>query len=333
MTGPKSLFGAITTEEFLRDYWQRKPLLVRGSFPGFESPLDPDELAGLALEEEVESRLAIEDTATGGWRLQHGPLAEDAFSALPDSHWTLLVQSVDLWVPEVAALLDSFHFLPRWRVDDIMVSYAVDGGSVGPHFDHYDVFLIQGEGRRRWMIGDMCDEHNALLADCPLRILERFDAHEEWLLEPGDMLYLPPQWSHWGVAEGECMTYSVGFRSPTLAEMVDDLAVELMAETRDSLRYRDPPMTPALTGETLDPAFLQQVKSLLGTLLEDDRRLALWFARYMTAPRYPDLDEWLGENPELSRRILLPATIMGRDIVVKNGHIDGHIEGNEPAGA
>lgn len=322
MTASPSLFGTISAEEFLRDYWQRKPLLVRNAFPDFESPLDPDELAGLALEEEVESRIAIEDTATGGWQLQHGPFTEETFTTLPASHWTLLVQSADLWVPEVTALLEHFTFLPRWRLDDIMVSYAANGGSVGPHFDHYDVFLIQGEGQRRWMLGGVCDEHSALLTDCPLRILERFEAHEEWLLEPGDMLYLPPQWSHWGVAEGACVTYSVGFRSPTLSEMVDDLAVDMMNETRDSLRYRDPPLTPASASDTLDPAFLQSVKSLLGTLLEDDRRLALWFARYMTAPRYPDMEEWLEENPELSRRILLPASIMGKDIAVKDGEVD-----------
>lgn len=316
------ILGAIPVEEFLRDYWQKKPLLVRNAFPGFEAPLDPDELAGLALEEEVESRIALEDPATGHWELRHGPFEEQLFSELPASHWTLLVQSVDLWVPEVHALLDRFDFLPRWRLDDIMVSFAADGGSVGPHFDHYDVFLIQGHGQRRWMIGDPCDENSGLLADCPLRILERFEAREEWLLEPGDMLYLPPQLSHWGVAEGNSMTYSVGFRSPTLAEMVDDLAVELMSEPHDSLRYRDPPLTPELANDTLSPAFLAQVKSLLNTLLEDDRRLALWFARYMTSPRYPDLDEWLEENPELSRRIRLPASIMGRDVIVQDGHID-----------
>lgn len=314
--------GNISATEFLRDYWQKKPLLIRNAFPGFESPLDPDELAGLALEEEVESRIALEDPANGAWELRHGPFAEDAFSELPSSHWTLLVQSVDLWVPEVHALLDHFDFLPRWRLDDIMVSYAAPSGSVGPHFDHYDVFLIQGEGQRRWMIGEPCDENSALLSDCPLRILERFEAREEWLLEPGDMLYVPPQWSHWGVADGSSMTYSVGFRSPTLAEMVDDLAVELMAADHDSQRYRDPPLTPALANDTLSPVFLEQVKGLLSTLLEDDRRLALWFARYMTSPRYSDLDEFLDENPELSRRIRLPASIMGEEIIVQDGHIE-----------
>lgn len=319
MTG---IFGDITANQFLRDYWQKKPLLIRNAFPDFEPPLDPDELAGLALEDEVESRIALEDPATGAWEVRHGPFEEQVFSELPSSHWTLLIQSADLWVPEVHDLLDHFDFLPRWRLDDVMVSYAAAEGSVGPHFDHYDVFLIQGHGRRRWMIGDPCDEHSALLADCPLRILERFEAREEWLLEPGDMLYLPPQWSHWGVADEGSMTYSVGFRAPTLAEMMDDLAVELMAEHRDSLRYRDPPLNTALANDTLSPEFLQQVKGLLGTLLKDDRRLALWFARYMTSPRYPDLDEWLEENPELSRRIHLPASIMGRDIIVQDGHID-----------
>ncbi len=160
---PLQLLGGLTAREFLRDYWQKKPLLIRQAIPDFESPIDADELAGLALEEEVESRVII------AWELRRGPFSEDSFSQLPEREWTLLVQAVDQFVPEVAELLEHFRFLPSWRIDDVMISFAAPGGSVGPHFDNYDVFLLQGKGKRHWKIGQMCDSDSALLehADLP----------------------------------------------------------------------------------------------------------------------------------------------------------------------
>ena len=216
---PLQLLGGITAREFLRDYWQKKPLLIRQAIPDFESPIDADELAGLALEEEVESRLVIEH-GERPWELRRGPFAEDEFSKLPEREWTLLVQAVDQFVPEVAELLENFRFLPSWRIDDVMISFAAPGGSVGPHFDNYDVFLLQGHGKRNWKIGQMCDSESPLLQHADLRILADFEATDEWVLEPGDMLYLPPRLAHCGVAVDDCLTYSVGFRAPSAAEVL-----------------------------------------------------------------------------------------------------------------
>lgn len=295
----------ITPESFLRDYWQQKPLLIPQGLPGFTSPLEADELAGLSLEEEVESRLVIERGFNSPWELHHGPFAEDTFSNLPESPWTLLVQAVDLWVPEVRSLIDHFPFLPKWRIDDIMVSYANDGGSVGPHFDYYDVFLIQGYGKRHWRIGEHCDESSPLRTDTQLKILTEFEATDGWVLEPGDILYLPPCIAHHGVAQGECMTYSLGFRAPTGGEMLDDLATEVLSRGAKYF-YQDPPLTPAMASDRIDPAFVQQARTLLKDLLDDDDMLSDWFAHYMTRPKYPDLVLAEEEQEELQRVAISP---------------------------
>lgn len=288
----------IDAEIFLRDYWQQKPLLIRQGLPGFHSPLEPDELAGLALEEEVESRLVMEQGFNSPWELHHGPFTEKHFAKLPQSPWTLLVQGVDLWVPEVRAIIAEFPFLPRWRIDDIMVSYANDGGSVGPHFDYYDVFLIQGHGQRRWSIGQLCDEHTPRRSDTALKILSDFSAQESWLLEPGDILYLPPCIAHHGVALGECMTYSLGFRAPTAGEMLDDLATEILSQGGGHY-YRDPPLKPAMAKPVIDPAFIAQARQLLASVLDDENVLGDWFASFMTRPKYPDMGF---DDPSLERR-------------------------------
>ncbi len=283
--------GDVPVDTFLAEYWQRKPLLVRQAFPNVEPPLSGDELAGLALEEEVESRLVI---GAGPWALRHGPFSEEDFADLPERDWTLLVQAVDLWVPEAAALKQRFSFLPPWRLDDVMVSFAVPGGSVGPHYDHYDVFLLQVSGRRHWLVSEYLDGDPPLVEGADLRILRDFQPVESWLLEPGDMLYLPPRVGHWGVAEDACMTCSVGFRAPTAAEMLGDMAVELMMRSNESY-LRDPPLTVDMAGEEISPAFVDQARALLRDVLDDDALLADWLARYMTAPKYGDLQVQTGE--------------------------------------
>ena len=279
-------------DNFLAEYWQRKPLLIRQALPGFTSPLEADELAGLALEEDIESRLIIESKASPYWSLQCGPFAEEDFKILPPSHWTLLVQAVDQWVPEVHDLLSHFDFLPQWRVDDIMLSYAADQGSVGPHFDQYDVFLLQGEGQRRWRLGQHCDINTPLLKGQELRIVDNFEQSEEWLLEPGDMLYLPPGLAHWGIAEGECITYSIGFRAPSATELLSDLATELLSQNTatETLIYRDPSLTNAMAKGAIDERFIDEVRNLLLQQLDDKEQLAKWFARFMTTRKYPDLE-------------------------------------------
>lgn len=294
MTTHSPILGKLTADEFLSECWQKKPLLIRNAIPDFESPLTPDELAGLALEEEVESRIVLERGATAPWELQTGPFDETVFSQLPKTHWSLLVQAVDLWVPEVKALLSRFNFLPPWRLDDIMVSYAPLGGSVGPHFDYYDVFLLQGLGQRHWQVGDRCDPQSPRVAGTPLRILSDFQAVDEWVLNPGDMLYLPPQYSHWGVAENDCLTYSIGFRSPSLADMLGDLATELMTQDHPAY-FKDPKLTTAMANESISPEFIQQLKHMLNDLLSDDHLLQDWFARYMTTPKYPEYTDDTGE--------------------------------------
>ena len=286
-------FGEVGVDEFLQEYWQQKPLLIRQALPGYISPISPDELAGLALEEEVESRLV--EGGSNNWSLRHGPFTEQDFLDLPEQDWTLLVQAVDLWVPQVQQLLERFDFLPPWRLDDVMVSFACPGGSVGPHFDQYDVFLLQVEGRRRWQIGGHCDGNTPLQADCPLRVLESFSSQQEWLLEPGDMLYLPPGMAHWGVAETECLTYSIGFRSPSIADLLGDLAVELMAQGYEA-HYRDPAMSQALTGREIDPTFVAQAKQQLWQAIDNDDLIGDWFARFMTAPKYPELVDMTQEE-------------------------------------
>ena len=177
----------------------------------------------------MESRLVSNGDATAPWPVRFGPFSEQDFARLPKTDWTLLVQAVDLWCPEVAELYAHFDFLPRWRTDDIMASYAAQGGSVGP-FDQYDVFLIQIAGHRRWQIGTVCDDKTPLVEGTELQIIDKFEAVDEWVLGPGDMLYLPPGVAHWGVAQDACMTFSLGFRSPLLSDMLSDLAVELSAQ-------------------------------------------------------------------------------------------------------
>ena len=286
-------FGEAGADEFLQEYWQQKPLLIRQALPGYISAISPDELAGLALEEEVESRLVV--GGGNNWSLRHGPFTEQDFLDLPQQDWTLLVQAVDLWVPQVQQLLELFAFLPLWRLDDVMVSFACPGGSVGPHFDQYDVFLLQVAGTRRWQIGGQCDGSTPLKADCQIRMLESFSSREEWLLEPGDMLYLPPGIAHWGVAESECLTYSIGFRSPNIADLLADLAVELMAQGYDA-HYRDPAMSQALAGPDIAQAFVAQAKQQLWQAIDNDDLIGDWFARFMTAPKYPELAEMTQEE-------------------------------------
>ena len=295
---PLQLLGGLTPRQFLRDYWQKKPLLVRQAFPDFESPLSPDELAGLSLEDCVESRLIIEHGAQP-WELRRGPFAEDSFSQLPARDWTLLVQAVDQFVPEVAELLEHFRFLPSWRIDDVMISYAAPGGGVGPHFDNYDVFLLQGHGHRRWRIGQMCDSDSALLDHSDLRILADFQQTDEWLLAPGDMLYLPPRLAHYGIAEDDCMTYSVGFRAPSASEVLVHFTDFVAQFLPDEERYADADLQPGGEPQQIQADALQRLRGLLNQHLQDDRLLMAWFGQFMTEPRYPELLQ--GEDLQASQ--------------------------------
>jgi 50S ribosomal protein L16 3-hydroxylase len=232
-------FGKISKLEFLRDYWQKKPLLIKQALPEFISPISADELAGLACEEELESRIVIGTTHNHDWQLINGPFPQETFAKLPNENWTLLVQGVDRYVDEVYHLINHFDFIPRWRFDDVMISYAAKGGSVGPHFDYYDVFLLQGSGKRRWHISPNNCTLDNYLDDIPLRIMKKFDAETVWDVEPGDIVYIPPKVAHHGVSlDDECVTLSIGYRSYSQQEMLKSL--ELTGEEKSSEYYQDP---------------------------------------------------------------------------------------------
>jgi 50S ribosomal protein L16 3-hydroxylase len=274
--------------EFLSQYWQQSPLLIRSAFQDLDL-IEADELAGLAMEPDVESRIIIEDTKDASWHVKHGSFSEDDFANLPSSHWTLLVQAVDHWVPEVREVLKQFNFLPQWRIDDIMISFATNGGGVGPHFDQYDVFLIQLEGKRQWKTGQLCDENSDLVDQMPVKILSNFEEQDKWDLEPGDVLYLPPGYAHWGTSIGDSMTLSVGFRAPSESEFVSDFGHFLASSVSDFKRYEDKNIENriATPHEILDSDVLRLQKILEGYASDKDT-LAQWLGHYMTEPKYAD---------------------------------------------
>ncbi|MGE5155613.1 MAG: JmjC domain-containing protein [Bdellovibrio bacteriovorus] len=286
MTGRLRLPEGLSPEGFLAEFWQRRPLLLGAALPGFRSPPSPEELAGLACEPGVESRLVLEH-GSRPWEVRHGPFDESDFAALPETHWTLLVQDVDKLVPEVAALLDAFPFIPEWRLDDIMISYAVDQGSVGPHTDEYDVFLVQAQGRRRWRIDPSPAPDAPCLPGLDLRILEQFEPREQWVLGPGDVLYLPPGVPHWGIAEGPCMTWSVGMRAPAWRELATAWYDRLIAERLPPSRYRDPrPEPPRHRGE-IPGVLVGEIRRTLESALAgvDNASFAAWLGAYLTEPK------------------------------------------------
>lgn len=294
MTAPA--FRDFDPAGFLRTHWQKRPLLIRNPWREWRNPLAPDELAGLACEAEVESRL-ITRTAPDGWELEHGPLSPARFEQLGKTPWTLLVQAVDHHVPEVAALLAPFRFIPNWRVDDVMVSYAVDGGGVGPHFDTYDVFLVQGLGRRRWRIGPECDDATPLLPHDGLRLLAAFDPVDDWVLEPGDMLYVPPGFAHEGTALGDdCMTYSIGFRAPSRAELVSAWTDHVLDTLGEDDRYADTDLGSQSNPGEIAPPAIARLQQMVAETLTDTARFARWFGEYATAPKAERLD-WAPEAP------------------------------------
>lgn len=303
----------VDQHSFLRDYWQKRPLLMRAALPVERFGLAPDELAGLACEPEFESRLIIAQ-ADGTWTLRHGPFGEDDFSSLPERHWTLLVQDVDKYIPDVARLVDDFDFVPGWRIDDIMISYATDQGGVGPHTDAYDVFLMQAQGRRRWRISEKRYTEEDLIPGLEQRILSRFETDAEWVLEPGDVLYLPPGVAHWGTAEGDCMTYSLGFRAPSQLELASDWFQHLVSLS-DDRRLDDPDDLRGDSLAELTPGVVDRAERLLGALpTTRSREFRLWLGCYLTEPktqfqilppdqpwRMSDLTDSLGRGDGLER--------------------------------
>lgn len=279
---------------FISDYWQQKPLLIKNALPNWQNPIDRDELAGLALEPEIESRIiyhqALTETSSGQygqWNLEHGPFEEPQLTQLADHDWTLLVQAVDHYIPEVAALKDYFNFIPSWQIDDIMVSFASQGGGVGPHFDRYDVFLVQGQGQREWKIGQQCNQHTPLQKDQSLSLLKNFEQSETYVLSAGDILYVPPYYAHWGTSlDNDCMTYSVGFRAPSIAELVDDYSGYLQSVLSEDDRFRETISKDAQTTGRISDSTLKQLASIMGSIVKDEKHLSQWFGRWASEKKY-----------------------------------------------
>ena len=285
---PLSHLGDLSVTEFLSDYWQKKPVCIRNGVAFQEALIAVDELAGLALEPEVESRLIENKGDVKDWQVIHGPLVEADFNKERDFPWTLLVQGVDCFVPQVHDFLAKFRFVPSWRLDDIMISYATQGAGVGAHFDRYDVFLIQGEGQRQWQIGQACSENSALMAHDQLCLLQNFDVHQEFILNPGDLLYIPPLIAHKGVAMSDaCVTYSVGFRSPSYGDVLASFADERSTDISADLRLKDQGFA-SKSGEisAMDIAALMQLMQAQIT----PENVAQWFGKHSTEAKYPALD-------------------------------------------
>lgn len=301
------MLGGISAADFLRDYWQKKPLVIRQAFPGFQCPVSADELAGLACEEGVESRIVIENDDDQPWQLHNGPFSPDRFSTLPDQDWSLLVQGLDHWVPDIADLLDNFRFVPNWRLDDIMASYAPKGGSVGPHYDQYDVFLLQAQGHRRWTFGGHCDHTTPRVEGTPLRILSSWDGEETVTLAPGDMLYLPPGIGHHGVAEDDCITLSIGFRAPTIDDILTGFTDFLCSQSDAADHLNDPDLRVQDNPGTIAPEVIDRLEGVIREKLSDRRQLSLWFGQYATVPKSMDIvvpsDEPIA--PEVFRELIL----------------------------
>jgi 50S ribosomal protein L16 3-hydroxylase len=276
------ILGDISVEEFLAHYWQKKPLLIRNAFAGIQSPLTAEELAGLACEENINARLVLEKDGDYPWQAEYGPFDEERFTSLPRSHWSLLVSDVERLLPETKSLVKAFRFLPDWRFDDLMISYAPTGGSVGPHVDDYDVFLIQLNGQRLWQIAEQFPDE--ILQDVDLRILKQFTAEQEWLCSPGDMLYLPPGIAHHGVAQehkDQCMTASVGFRAPSIKTITSDYIHYLNENLHGSTRFTDnAPILPKHHAEISDDTVSQFIECLKQGLDLGPEHVKQWLGRY-----------------------------------------------------
>ena len=275
-----TLLGGLSAEEFLAEYWQKKPLLVRQAVPGFTGVVTREEIFQLARDPDVESRYVTHDNHD--WEVIRGP-QKAADLRNKKRPWTVLVQGLNLFCPDGDALLHRFDFIPQARLDDLMVSYAVDGGGVGPHFDNYDVFLLQGIGQRRWLLSDQDDR--SLIEDAPLKILQDFRPVHDWVLNPGDMLYLPPQWAHNGIAIGECTTYSIGFRSPTYQE----LAQQFLGYLQDTIQlegiYTDPDLRRQAHSAEIGDAMVDRIAESLKRITWSRDDVRRFLGAYLTEPK------------------------------------------------
>lgn len=301
---PLTLLGGLTPSQFMKRHWQKKPLLVRNAIPGFVPCVGRSELVSLAGQEGVESRLIVDSDK--GWKMKHGPLLKRSLPPFSQKKWTFLVQGVDLHHDGVHELMQQFRFVPDARLDDLMISYATDGGGVGPHFDSYDVFLLQAHGQRRWRIGRNKDL--TLQSGVPLKILQNFAAEEEFVLNPGDMLYLPPKYAHDGVALGECMTWSIGFRAPQEGELAREMLLGLADEAFDGLGealYRDPKQAAVSSPAGIPQALGDFARQVVDKALKNPDLLDSLLGEYLTEPKANVWFETAENEPDLSAGVQL----------------------------
>ena len=281
---PLALLGGLSPTQFMKRHWQKKPLLVRNAIQGFVPCVGRNDLVALAAEEGVEARLIVDSPK--GWKMKHGPFPKRSLPPFSQKKWTFLVQGVDMHHDGVHALMQQFRFVPDARLDDVMISYASDGGGVGPHFDSYDVFLLQAHGQRRWRIGRQ--KNLSLQEGVPLKILQNFEAEEEFVLNPGDMLYLPPKYAHDGVAEGECMTWSIGFRAPQEGELARELLMGLADEAFEGLGaglYRDPKQSAVMAPGAIPSSLAGFARQVVDKALQNPKLLDSLLGEYLTEPK------------------------------------------------
>lgn len=289
MNDAKDLTATLTEHEFMSHYWQRQPVVLKGAFPEAIGTVDGDDLAGLAAEEVVESRIITGAGLNGPWRCRNGPFIDFDYSVLGRKNWSLLVQGVDQWIDEVRSLLGRFDFLPAWRLEDIMVSFAPTGGGVGPHFDYYDVFLIQASGERRWELGPRCDDATPLQDNAGVRLLREFSGESHHDLVPGDGLYVPAGTAHWGTSLSEdCVTLSIGFRAPSDKDILSEAVDLLASELTDAVRYRDTDASIDDDPYRINAAAMSYAESVLERLDKEKftRALSEAFGRLVTDTRH-----------------------------------------------
>ncbi|NOX09119.1 MAG: DUF2238 domain-containing protein [Gammaproteobacteria bacterium] len=309
---PKNPLADLSIETFLRDYWQKKPLFIAQAFPDFQTPISADELAGLACEEGVDSRIVIEKGGEHPWQAIYGPMDEAIFAQLPETHWTLLVNDVEKHLPQLAWIVDAFRFIPEWRLDDLMISYAPEGGSVGPHFDQYDVFILQAQGHRRWQIHEQAVSADNQVEDTDLRIQKDFVAEQEWLLGPGDMIYIPPGVSHYGVATDDCLSFSIGFRASSHADMLNDFMGFITRDLPAEKTWKDPALNMQACANEISSDAIEHLRKILAEYLDPAHpAMAQWFGRFVSDPRadlsleadetFSSIDELCARYPRLQR--------------------------------
>lgn len=314
-TNPRwPVLGKLSQKEFLSRYWQKRPVLLKKALFPFPDIISPEEVGGMSCDPRVESRLILEKGGKRPWELKRGPFKPAMFKKLPKTHWTVLVNGVDRFIPRVNAFLDHFSFIPFWRMDDIMVSYADDKGNVGAHVDNFDVFLVQAAGKREWMIEDKPVLKDDFIPDLPVRLLKKFKPTHRWVLEPGDILYLPPRFPHHGIARGKgCMTISVGFRAPTSSEILNSVVASALSQMDDNLRYSDPDLVAQAPGE-IPGAAVRKVSETIQRAISSESFIGDWLGRFATET-YGDVNLESTAHPVTPARV--PAEIKSSAFVVR----------------